>query len=170
MTWKSRLIRRATAHLSKRTEATLILILGLFFGTLFAVGMPYWQSPVTTEEALPITAVYRECKPSYKRRDLQSIKLIFTDHDPLWVENPVATESMLDKLYSIPAGTICEILVHPHSDNTVLSLVADGQEIIAFDASMQILVNEGNAFRYLGIFCYVLADYGLICLLVRRKR
>ena len=169
MSWRSRTIRRMTAHLSKRTEATLILILGLFFGTLFAVGMPYWQSPVTMNEALPVTAVYQECTPRYQKNDLRGVRLRFANHDQLWVEHPVATKPLLDKLYSIPAGTVCEILVHPHSDNTILSLTANGQEIIAFDAAVQQLASEGNAFRYLGIVCYVLAGYGPISLLLRRR-
>lgn len=165
----SRFIRRVTSHLSRREEAVLFLIFGLFFGTLFAVGMPYWQGAVPREEALPVTAIYQDCDPSYSRRDLRDIMLHFTDRDYLLVDSAIATEALLAELYSIPQGTTCEMLVHPRSQSTLLSLIADGKEIIAFDEAVADIAVEGKGFRYLGIFCYILAAYGLLSLVVRRR-
>lgn len=165
----SRFIRRVSTRLSRREEAIFLLVLGLFFGTLFAVGMPCWQGAVPQEEALPVTAVYQECDPSYNRRDLRDIMLRFSDRDYLLVDSAIATDALLDKLYSIPAGTVCELLVHPRSPSTVLSLIADGREIIAFDEAVSAIAREGEGFRYLGLFCYLLAGYGLLSLLLRRR-
>lgn len=165
---RSRSIRRVTSRLSKREEAVLLLILGLFFGTLFAVGMPYWQGAVTREEALPVTAVYQDCDPSYNRRDLRDIMLHFTDRDYLLVDSAIATEALLGELRSIPAGTACELLVHPNSQSTVLSLIAGGREIIPFDGAVKAIAGEAQGFRWMGLVCYVLAVYGLWSLVKRR--
>lgn len=162
------LARRIADLFSNRGEAALLLILGLFFGTLFTFGMSHWQSEVSREEAIPLTATYQSCNPKYQRHhQLTDIMLRFSDRDYLLVDGSYATESLLSTLESIPSGTKCAILVHPNSPSTILSLNAGEKEIIAFDEAVQKLAAEAEGFRYLGIFCYILAVYGLWKLLKR---
>ncbi len=160
--------RRIANLFSNRGEAALLLILGLFFGTLFIFGMSHWQSEVSREEAIPLTATYQSCNPKYQRNHrLTDIMLRFSDRDYLLVDGSYATESLLSTLESIPPGATCAILVHPNSPSTILSLNAGEKEIIVFDEAVKKLAAEAEAFRYLGIFCYILAVYGLWKLLKR---
>lgn len=150
-----------------------LLIAGIMLGTVFTFGMQYWHSPVTQEEAVKITAAYDHCKAIYghrrpNRNKLQDIMLYFSDHEGyLSVDNALTSTEVLNALQAIPAGTVLDMLTHPHSRKTILSLRAAGEEIIAFEDASARLAREAKGFLIFGICIYLLALYGGWSVLVR---
>lgn len=55
---RSRAYRNMHTKSLGRIEAILVMIGMLFLGTVFSVGMQYWNKPVERAEAIPMTAVY----------------------------------------------------------------------------------------------------------------
>ena len=121
-------------------ECILLIIVGLLMGTVFTVGMGYWNAAVDPEDAIAVTAVYDgyeirygRGKRSANRNKINVIDLRFTDHEELTIVGSCIDNELLDDLYALQKGDILDMLVHSNSGDTILSISSDGETILAYE-------------------------------------
>ena len=150
-------------------ECILLVIAGLLMGTVFTFGMGYWNESIAPEEALSVTAEYTGHEVDYgRRRSINEIDLLFADHGQLTIAGCCISSKLLDALASLKKGDTLDMLVHPNGGNTVLSITAQGETLLAFEDAMQRLSVERWGFLSLGLFAYLWAGIGAYCLIKRR--
>ena len=167
--------RRRKTCLDK-AECILLVIVGLLLGTVFTVGMGYWNAAVAPEEALSVTAEYAGYEIEYgsRRRGMGGnrmgeVDLLFADHEPLTIDGSCVGNELLDALAAVNRGATLDLLVHPHSDS-VLSITIGGQTLLAFDDAMNRLSVERMGFLALGICNYIAAGLGAYYLITGTYR
>ena len=165
-------LTRRLKKLPSLGQAVVLLVIGLLIGTVFTVLMHHTQGPVAMDEARPISAVMKDVRGNYGRRNrrnsLREILIRFEEHAQLKIDDPVANQAMLDKLMSVEPGSTFDMLVHPNSA-TILSLHVDGKEIINFDTAMAKLRMENTAFFWMGVCAYVFAIFSAYVVILRIK-
>ena len=161
-----------------KLQCILLVVFGLLVGTVFTVGMGYWNAAVTPEEAVPVTAIYASHEVDYggniRRRAMHSnsinqVFLYFADHERLAIDGSCAYSDVLDALEALPSGTTLDMLVHPNID-TVLSIAADGETILAFEDTTKSLSIERWGVFGIGVFCYIGAGVGAYYLITKKYR
>lgn len=151
---RSRAYRNMHTKSLGRIEAILVMIGMLFLGTVFSVGMQYWNKPVERAEAIPMTAVYASYDVARSRHSIRFIQLSFQGNEiSPDIDGNCATEELINLLDAIPAGTEVSILLHPNSD-TVLEIATEDRIILNFEESQRNLTREATAFQYIGWFLY----------------
>lgn len=143
-----------------KLECILLVIAGLFVGTIFTVGMGYWNAAIEPEKAIAVTATYDGYEVHHGRRQIKAVDLLFTDHEELAIDGCCVTSDMLDTLAAFKKGTMLNMLVHPNGGDTLLSITADGETILAFEDALKRLTIERWGFFGLGVFCYLCAAGG----------
>ena len=168
----SRKSRQSTAaqklkHVAPPKIALFIAIVGLFLGTVMAI--PVRITP--KEEAVPIRAVLEDIQGVYRTRQgrrsseyLHSIRLLFLDHDPLFIHTGLSTEDRLAELSAFPEGMTCEMLLPPDG-TTILSLRIGGQEVLSYDDTAAALRHESSAKPFAALPFFAMGGYGLWSLL-----
>lgn len=137
-----------------RIEAILAVIGMLFLGTVFTVGMQYWNKPVERAEAIPMSAVYESYDVAHSRRSIRFIQLSFQDNEiSTDIDGSCVTEELINLLDAIPAGAEVSILLHPSSE-TVLEMTTEDHIILNFEESQRKLTREATGFQYIGWFLY----------------
>ena len=97
--------------------AIVLLLVGIFIGSVFIFGQQYWHREIQKEEAIEVSASFRSFRVVYGRHDvLREVKINFEDHEPYYIDKPCVTEELLDALAEIEKGTEVQMLVHPNSD------------------------------------------------------
>ena len=148
----------------------LLIIVGGFIGTVFTLGMHYWNAPVTQQEARQVTAVYQSHEMRYGRTrkgrtaSLNEIRLHLADHETLSIDSACVDAALPAALASLPDGAVLSLLIHPNSDS-VLAIHHAGQELLNFDKAVRDLSVEATGFMVLGLFMYlgvVIGAYHLI--------
>ena len=156
--------RKSTA----KAEAWFLLIAGLILGTVFTVGMPHWNAPIT-REAISATAVYQSYEEARGRNGrIKEIVIRFADHPQLYIDGGCVTEELRDSIRRLAPGTALSLIVHPNS-NTIMELQAGNSVLLEFQNTSQKLTREAAGFVVLGLFCYGMSAYGLITL-IKNKR
>ncbi len=156
-------------------ECILLIIVGLLMGTVFTVGMGYWNAAVEPEDAIAVTAVYDgyeirygRGKRSANRNKINVIDLRFTDHEELAIVGSCIDNELLDDLYALRKGDRLDMLVHPNGGDKLLAITADGETILAFDDAIKSLSVERWGFFALVLFCYLGASVGAYYLIKRK--
>ncbi len=166
-------------------EAIALVVLGLFLGTIFTVGMRYWNQPIAREDAISVDAAFagfREA-PGHEKSKLKigssaivtgsgsavPIILEFSDHAHLQIDGSCVNDALLMQLQALQPGDALTCLVHPNS-NTVMEIVSDGALLMRFDDAVKRLSSEQRGFFILGLVMYAGALYGALNLLPRKRR
>lgn len=167
--------RRKKVQLHDRFECILLLIAGLLMGTVFTVGMSYWNAAVDPEEAIAVTATYDgyeihygRGKRSSHRNNINTVDLLFANHERLTIDSSCINADLLDRVYSLQKGDTLDMLVHPNGGDTLLSITADGKTILAYEDAMKMLSVERWGFFALGLFCYLGAGISAHYLIKRK--
>ena len=147
--------------------AWFLAIVGVLLGTVFSVGMHYWESSVSKEDAIHIEADFSSYEKLYSRGGVKEIKVYFQDRKPLFIDGTCCSQRVQNKLKGLKSGTILQLYVHPHS-STLLEIKTDSDSILLFEESIEKLSSEVNGFLFLGVFMYVCAGYGIIKLLLKQ--
>ncbi len=105
---------------------------GILLGTVFTVGMYYWTRPIEKTEAIRVDATFASYQKHYRRHNLNSLTLYFSDHEPLSIDNVCFTSDVLNHIENMAPGTVLELYVHPNSD-TILEMVCGGKVILDFN-------------------------------------
>lgn len=144
-----------------KLAAWLLVIVGIALGTVFSVGMPYWESSIPKEKAIFQQASFSSYEARYKRGGLKEIEICFQDREPLFIDGACCSQAVQDKLKQLKPGTIIQMYVHPHS-STLLEIQADNNSLLLFEESIKKISSEVSGFLFLGIFMYLCAGYGII--------
>ena len=158
-------------HYRKRTNripkaaAWFLVIVGILLGTVFTLGMHYWESSVSKEEALYTEAIFESYDIIYGRHHtLKEIKVDFQDRQSLFIDGSCCSQAVLDKMAALKSGTVLCMYVHPNS-STLLEIQNGNNSILLFDDAIEILSSEVSVFLLLGIFMYLFAICGSIKLI-----
>lgn len=167
--------RRKKVRLHDRFECILLLIFGLLMGTVFTFGMSYWNATVEPEDAIAVSATYDgyeihygRGKRSSHRNNINTVDLLFTDYEQLTIDSSCINAGLLDRVYSLQKGDTLDMLVHPNGGDTLLSVTATGESILAYDDAMKMLSVERWGFFAIGLFCYLGAGVGAYYLIKRK--
>lgn len=155
---KSGVKRQFSAPIAKES-ASFLVIAGLILGTVFCVGMHYWEASVTKDEAIRVRAVYSSFQGSFRRGHLREILIRFQDHEQLSIVGVCLNSEVVQKVEALQPGTVLELYVHPNS-STILEMSAQGDVILTFDETVEKLSAEVSGFMVLGIFMYLFAAAG----------
>lgn len=149
-------IRKEFSEPMPTFSAVLLLIGGIFMGTVFTFGMHYWNAEVTRDGARAIEATFLSYKEVRSRYGLKEIIIRFEDYEQLDIDGSCLSNAVVNRVESIKPGTKLQLLVHPNS-NTILEMVDNGEIILAFDDAMDKLSSEVTGFTILGVFMYFCA-------------
>jgi len=158
-----------------RYECILLIIVGLLMGTVFTVGMGYWNADIEPQEAIAVTGTYEGYDIDYSRgrngvtrKRIAEVDLQFTDRDELSIDGSCADEDLLASLDALPKGVTLDMLVHPNGWDTILSISVEGKSILAFEDATKHLIFKRWGFFALGLFCYFGAGVGAYYLIKRK--
>ena len=141
-----------------KVAAYFLLIAGVVLGLVFTVGEYYWHQPVERADARDLQAAYEGCEVHYRRST--HVLLRFADYDgPLDVPTECVTQSLVEEIQSIPAGTVLELKLHPRS-NVILELRSHGRTLLNFEETSARLNARVHSFRWLGLFTFLCAAFG----------
>ncbi len=161
-----------------RAERTAALILGLLLGTIFIFLVGHNNAPIQQEDAIPITATFKELETTQSKRvrigkvrasTPRHFYLYFTDHERLELDVYVLNNDIRDALDALTPGTTLDMLLHPHS-GAIVSIAAQGETLLDFDHAMTRLTLERKGFLYLGLFLYAGAVWGAWGLRPKKRR
>ena len=147
-----------------KAGAVFLMIAGIFLGTVFTVGMRYWESPVTKAEAISVSAAFSSCREVDQRGRTQEILVRFSDHEQLTIDGACLSDEVIGKVAALKPGTVLKMYVHPNSD-CILEMVDNGEVILAFDETVSKLSAEVSGFTVLGILMYLGALLGIVKLI-----
>ena len=151
-------------------EALFLLVVGLFIGTVFTVGMSYWNAPLERDDAQEVTATYSSYHIDYgygrNRRYIHEVELQFTDHDELRIEGSCISEEVKNAIKELPVGAELDMLLHPNS-SSIVELKHGEKTILPFEEAVKDLGVERIGFLILGILLYLCAACGAFVLLKR---
>ena len=159
-----------------RYECILLIIVGLLIGTVFTVGMGYWNATVEPADAIAVTATYQgydidhRTRRNFTRKRIAEVDLQFTDHEELSIDGSCAGNDLLASLDALQKGDILDMLVHPNGEDTILSISSDGETILAYENVIKNLSVERWGFFGLGLVCYFCAGLGAYCLITGKYR
>lgn len=157
-------IRKKCKKSISKGSAVFLVVAGILLGTVFTVGMYYWTRPIEKTEAIRVDATFASYQKHYRRHNLNSLTLYFSDHELLSIDNVCFTSDVLNHIENMAPGTVLELYVHPNSD-TILEMVCGGKVILDFNQAKRRLTTKRVSFLILGIFMYTSAAFGVVKLL-----
>lgn len=157
-------IRRKCKKSISKGSAVFLIVAGILLATVFTVGMCYWTKPIEKADAIRVDATFTSYQKHYRRHNLSSLTLCFSDHESLSIDNACFTSDALNHIENMTPGTVLELYVHPNS-NTVLEMVCSGKVILDFNQAERRLTTKRVSFLILGIFMYAEAVFGVVKLL-----
>ena len=123
-------------------EALLLVIIGLFLGTVFTFGNQYWNADVKQSDAIKKEAIFDSYKETFgKRHSTKGIYVYFFDCDQLYIDATCVNEKVRADLNNIESGTGVTLVIHPNSD-TILDMRIGEYVILEFDNTMDKIKKE----------------------------
>ena len=150
-----------------KAAAVFLIVSGIFLGTVFTVGMHFWESPVTKANAIRVNAAFSSCEETNQYGRTQEIIVRFSDYEQLTIDGVCLSNEVVSKVEALKPGTVLSMYVHPRS-STILEMVDNGEVIIAFNETVSKLSAEVSGFTVLGILMYLGALFG-IAKLIRKE-
>lgn len=95
--------------------AVFLIIVGIFMGTVFTVGMHYWEAPLSKADTLSVNATFSSYKNIYKRGRINEIIVRFEDHEQLTIDGSCLNDKVINKVEALKPGTSLHLHVHPTS-------------------------------------------------------
>ena len=158
-------IKKDIASPMPKMGAVLLIVVGVFIGTVFVFGIGYWQHSVAKNEAIYCEARYSSCREiSGRNGSVKELILSFDGHEDLSVDGSVLSEPVLGQLRAMEPGALLRMYLHP-TGHEVLELVCDGTTVINFDDAVENLSSEALGFKVLGVLLYFGAVLGTIKLI-----
>ncbi len=157
-------IKKEFAEPMPKAGAIFLIIAGIFLGTIFTVGMRFWEGRVTKAEALRMNAVFSSYKEINRGGHTQEMIVQFADHEQLTIDGACLSDEVIRKVGALKPGTALDLYVHPNS-GTILEMAHGEEVIIGFDETVDKLSGEVLGFTALGIVLYLGAAFGIIKLI-----
>ena len=135
----------------------LYMVICLFLGYIF-LQMPGDNAEIMREEATCLVGTLQECDVNYQKGRIHSIGLTLSDMDKQFVHQVCISKTLADALRALPVNTEMLLLAHPDSHN-ILEIQAEGEVMLEFDCSQELLTNNAGGFGILGIGLIALAIF-----------
>ncbi len=154
-----------------RSEAIVILVIGLLLGTVFTFGEQFWHASVDRRELRSVDAVYQRYRyvQSGGHNSHSSMTLYFENEEPYDIAVECVNDELLQKLDAIAPGTVLHLGVHPNS-NTLMEISDHGQPVLFFEQAARGIPLRAGGFLLLGLFLYGGAAYALYALIRGKAR
>lgn len=150
-------------------EAWILLAFGILMGTVFTIGMQFWNAPIEEQDAIHETAIFSSYEVQYGRSSSpKEIIVRFENHDQLSIDGVCVTTALINTLKTIRQGDVVAVTIHPNSD-TILGMQYGDINILEYSETTENLTNEASGFMVLGILCYLAGIAGLWRLIVRKR-
>lgn len=144
--------------------AILILIIGLFLGSIFTFGQNYWQSKIELSEAIQIEATYESYDIDHRGERNKQIFIYSSDYARLTIDGMCINDELVESLSKLQPQTKIYLTVHPNSD-TILDMKTDNGSIMNFDEVQRELQVENIGFFIIGVFLYLCAIVSAVYLI-----
>ena len=154
-------------HANKKPDAGtyfLGLVVGLFLACIF-LQMPGDNAKITRAEATYMVGSLQACNVNYRKGHLHSIGLILSDMDKQFVHQVCTTSALADTLSALPVDTEIMLLVHPKSHN-ILEIQVNGNILLEFEHSQELLERNASGFGVMGIGLIVLSIFCAVNIII----
>ena len=137
----------------------------MIVGTVFTVGVKYWNKGISVNETVKVTGTYQSYhirsgdEGLVREKSGKEITVCFSDIENKFVDSSCNTDALREKLRSVTPGTKVEMLIRPNSP-TIIEMRADGTEILSFEDASRAMASSSAGFMLLGILMYAIAAYG----------
>lgn len=155
-------------------QAVALLIIGIVLGTIFCIGVPYWNSKVSRAECTPVETQfvsYMEIRQQKRYTKVKEIAIDCSNGERYFIDGVSIDDNLREGLSELSKDENIRLLIHPNS-NTIVEFSVDDGTLVPFRGTIRRLAGEAKAFYFLGIFMYFSAVVGLyyITLHVVKKR
>jgi hypothetical protein len=140
--------------------AIMLLIAGIFLGTIFSFGMQYWNEEVTQEECIKIQTQFLGYKEVWRRGDIQQIAIDCANGKRYFIDGVSINSELQEHLRKIAPNENITLFIHPNSD-TIVEFSTKSNTIMIFSETIDKLGKEATAFLFLGFFMYFCSLIGL---------
>ena len=144
------------AKTKPKVLAVIMLIIGLFLGSIFTFGQNYWQGKIEESDATQIEATYNSYEIDYWRARIKQIFIYSSDYARLTIDGMCINDELVESLSKLQPQTKIYLTVHPNS-GTILDMKTDNGSILNFDEVQRELQVENIGFFIMGIFSYLCA-------------
>ena len=149
-------------------DKPFLIIACLIMGTVFILGMRFWNAPITQEEAIHTTAVFSSYTERRSRGNITEIIIHFDDQEQRYIDGSCINNELREAIHTLVPGTQVSMIVHPNS-NTIMDLKAGNTVLLEFQTTAEALAGDAAGFTALGGFCYILAVCGCLSLLFKKE-
>ena len=154
--------------------AMFLLITGLLLGSVFTLGMQYWNAEVTRDECTVVDTAFLSYKEIHQFKRPWRIKEIAVDcanGERYFIDGVSINSYLRDSLSELSDQQKIRLLIHPNS-NTIVEFSTDSGKILTFDETIGKLGEETTGFLFLGVFMYFCSLVGLyyVTLHILKKR
>lgn len=146
--------------------AVLLTVLGIVMGIVFTSNALFLITDVERSECAAVETRLLSNSRKQNTSSRTRIRLDCADGQRYFINASCATEALWESLCDLEPQTRINLLIHPHSRQTVVELDAGGSVLLSFDDSMRKLEKEGQGFLLLSALMYGCAVPGF-CLLIR---
>ena len=135
------------------------MVLCLLMGTVFLVGMSYFNAAIEPEEAICVEACYASYEESVGRNS-RGLLVCCSDYKILDIDGACDSPALREKLDELAPGASVSLMIHPNA-STILDMRYMDTVYLEFDNTVEQLTNERYGFLALGVLCYIGAAYFL---------
>lgn len=137
--------------------ALLLALICLFIGTVFTVGMQYWNKSVKPQDCERVSTQFVSYEKNYGRgknsHHLHEIDIKCADGREYTIDGSCLSKEVISKVSALKKGDNITLLLHPKGDQ-IIEFCVNNSIIMEFDESMSRLRVESNGFFIFGIFLY----------------
>ena len=154
--------------------AIVMLLIGILLGSVFSLGMQYWNAK-TTREACTVVKTqflsYDEIWHAKPTISIVEIAVDCADGNRYFIDGISINDELREKLSLLSENESITLLIHPNS-NTIVDFSSSHGSLLVFDETINDLDCEATGFLFLGFFMYFCALVGLyyaVFHIVRKK-
>ena len=140
--------------------AIVLLITGIFLGSIFSFGMQYWNKDVTQEKCIKIQTQFVGYKEVWRKGNIQEIAIDCTNGDRYFIDGESINLELKEYITKIATNENITLFIHPNSD-TIMEFSTNLGTILTFSETVDKLSKEATGFLFLGFFMYFCSLVGL---------
>ena len=151
--------------------AIIMLLIGIFLGSIFTFGMQYWNAKTTRESCTMVKTQFVSYDERWQTKR-GTIAIDCADGNRYFIDSVSNDDELRNKLSLMSKNENITLLIHPNSD-TIVEFSCSHGSLLAFDETINDLDGEATGFLFLGLFMYFCALVGLYYIafhLVRKKK
>lgn len=143
--------------------AIAFLVVGIFLGSVFSLGMQYWNQEVTREECRKIKTQfvgYENIRQIKRPATVKKIAIDCANGERYFIDGIAANSELSKQMSDLVCGENITLFIHPNS-NTIVEFLTNSEIILPFSETMDKLSSESTRFLFLGLLMYLCAFVGL---------